>query len=414
MHAGRALRGYRRLTVALVGASEPAAAADRVRAIVEGFGLGCYQPPYSGARAATWQDASVPALRVLLPGGLARAAAVRAAVERGSVAAQTADWVRGLVETPGGALTPDDLAQVLSSRARAAGVAASVWTDRQLRERGFGGVVGVGQGSVHPPRVVELTLGLDSRPAARPGVLGLTGKGITFDSGGINIKKDPAEIAWMKSDMAGAAAVAGAVVAAGRLGLDTGVRAILPLAENMPGGRAIRPGDVLRHPGGRTSEVTDTDCEGRLVLADAVAYLAGLPRSRRPAGIIDVGTLTDAGGVGPALWAAMATDDALMGALLAAGERAGEPGWRLPLVPAYAALMRSTVADLANCSRQAPDSAVLAATYLRTFAGDVPWVHVDNGSSAYLEHEAGGWPEGATGSPGRALLGLLEDRAGAR
>ena len=163
---------------------------------------------------------------------------------------------------------------------------------------------------------------------------------------------------------------------------------------------------MLRHPGGRTTEVTDTDCEGRLVLADAIAYLA---RSR-PAGIIDVGTLTDGGGVGHALWGAMGTDPALMRALLDAGQEAGEPGWELPLVPSYLELMRSPVADVVNCSKQAPDSAVLAGTYLRTFAGDVPWVHVDNGSTAYLERAADGWPEGATGSPMRALLRLLERR----
>jgi leucyl aminopeptidase len=414
MHLARAVRGYPRLTTtaAQVG-PDPAAA---VRAFVEGVLLGAYRSPYLGSKPAPPHEAAVATVRLLLEPSAARSAGVRAALARAGVSGSTANWVRGLVETPGGALTPDDLAGALVERATRAGAKATVWTAAQLAARGFGGVLGVGQGSVHPPRVVELTLGSQGAGSAgarsgRRRPLGLTGKGITFDSGGINIKKDPDEIVWMKSDMAGAAAVAGAVVGAAELSLDTPVRALLPLAENMPGGRAIRPGDVLTHPGGRTSEVTDTDCEGRLVLADCIAYLAGLPRGQRVDGIIDVGTLTDGGGVGHALWGSWSMHDELWRAVLSAGERAGEPGWGLPLVPSYVELLDSSVADIANCSREAPDSAVLAATYLRTFAADVPWVHIDNGSSAYLERAADGWPEGATGSPGRALLQLLEDRA---
>jgi leucyl aminopeptidase len=403
MHAGRSLRGYRRLvtTAAAVGPDRAAS----VRAFVEGFLLGSYDPPFTGSRTVDPAAAPVAAVQLLISPADARSAAVRRAVERGIVTGETASWVRTLVETPGGSLTPDDLADAIRTRARAAGVTCTIWSDRQLHARGFGGLLGVGQGSTHPPRLVELVGGRE-RLARGERPLALTGKGITFDSGGINIKKDPAEIAWMKSDMAAAAAVAGAVIAAAALGLGAPVRALLPLAENMPGGRAIRPGDVLTHPGGRTSEVTDTDCEGRLVLADTIAYLAG----QQPAGIIDVGTLTDGGGVGHALWGAWGTDPALVRSLVAAGATAGEPGWELPLVPSYVELMRSPVADIANCSKVAPDSAILAATYLRTFAGDVPWVHVDNGSSAYLGRDADGWPEGATGSPMRALLQLLEER----
>jgi len=399
MHAARNLRGYPALSTTLAQLGPDRAAS--VRACVEGFLLGSYRSPFVGSGSAPAGSEDPAGSVLLLVGPSARSSELRQALERGSVVGRAADWVRTLVETPPGALTPDALAHAIRARARTVGVSCVVWSPRQLEARGFGGVLGVGRGSGNPPRVVELSWASAGRQP-----LALTGKGITFDSGGINIKKDSDEIAWMKSDMAGAAAVAGAVIAAAALGLDVPVRAVLPLAENMPGGHAIRPGDVLRHPGGRTTEVTDTDCEGRLVLADAIAYLA---RSR-PAGIIDVGTLTDGGGVGHALWGAMGTDPALMRALLDAGQEAGEPGWELPLVPSYLELMRSPVADVVNCSKQAPDSAVLAGTYLRTFAGDVPWVHVDNGSTAYLERAADGWPEGATGSPMRALLRLLERR----
>jgi leucyl aminopeptidase len=207
----------------------------------------------------------------------------------------------------------------------------------------------------------------------------------------------------MKSDMAAAASVAAAVIAAAALGRTAPVVAILPVAENMPGGSALRPGDVVSHPGGRTTEVLDTDCEGRLVLADALGWLA----QQRPQHIVDVGTLTDSGAVGTAFWGCWATSDEVGTALVNAGSRVFDPGWALPLHPTYVALLPSRVADIANASPDAPDSGQLAATYLRTFVGDVPWVHVDNGSSAWLERDSYPWPAGPTGTPVRALVEFL-------
>jgi leucyl aminopeptidase len=173
----------------------------------------------------------------------------------------------------------------------------------------------------------------------------------------------------------------------------------------MPGGAAIRPGDVISHRGGRTAEVVDTDCEGRLVVADALAYLA----ERTPAVLIDVATLTDAGGLGGGLFAAMGNDAGLARAVLAAGEAAGDPGWQLPLPPAYRRYLESAVADIRNLPRGVPDSSVMAGLYLSAFPGQVPWLHIDNGSTAYLEQATDCWPEGATGSPARALIRWLED-----
>jgi leucyl aminopeptidase len=161
---------------------------------------------------------------------------------------------------------------------------------------------------------------------------------------------------------------------------------------------------VLTHPGGRTSEVIDTDSEGRLVVADALSYLT----QRDPRALIDVATLTDAAGLGPALWAALGTDQPLMDAVLAAGAAAGEPGWQLPLPGVYRDLLASASADLRNTPARGPDTTVMAAMFLREFAGDTPWVHIDNGSTAWLEYGTGPWPEGATGSPARALLRYLE------
>ncbi|WP_181257219.1 leucyl aminopeptidase family protein [Pseudaminobacter soli (ex Li et al. 2025)] len=319
----------------------------------------------------------------------------------GKAVGKAANWVRELVETPGNKLVPEDLAEVVATRARQLGIGVDIWGEAELAKRGFGATRAVGYGSVNKPLVLCLN---PNRPKAR---LGLAGKGITFDSGGINLKRNPQEIVWMKADMAAAAAVAGAIFAAVELGFDPDVTAILPLAENMPGSHALRPGDVVTHPDGRRTEITDTDSEGRLVLADAVAYLA---RSGVGA-IVDVGTLTDGGGVGPLLWGCWTTSNTLAEELIAAGETAGEPGWRLPLRPEYERLIESKVADIANAALAVPDSGQLAATYLRTFAGKTPWVHIDNGSTAYLDQGFAPWPVGATGSPTRALLQFLLSRA---
>jgi leucyl aminopeptidase len=393
MHVARLVHGQAQLATTLpaVGADR----ADSVQAFVEGFILGGYRYDRSGSGTA-----SAPRVQLLVDASEVRRAGVVQALAAACETAGRANWVRQLVETPSSELGPAQLAEVFREEARAAGVRCRVWTRRTLESKNFGGVLGVGQGSSREPQVVELRLGEGRKPA-----IALTGKGITFDSGGINIKQDSDEIAWMKADMAGAAAAAGATFSAARFGLEVDVVAVLPLAENMPGGKALRPGDVVRHPGGITTEVTNTDCEGRLVLADAVAYLQAL----KPAAVVDVGTLTDAGGVGHARWAVMGNDDALVRRLLTAGTAAGDPGWQLPLVQSYVQLLRSPVADLVNCASEVPDTSVLAGTYLREFAGTTPWAHIDNGSTAYLELAADGWPKGATGSPVRALIRFLQE-----
>ncbi|MCB2093807.1 MAG: leucyl aminopeptidase family protein [Rhodobacteraceae bacterium] len=385
--AARAMAGWRDCAVVL--GAETARPEGSVRAAVEGWMLGRYG-------YAEGPDDSV----TLVVGETAGQKASRREYEIGLATSRNANWVRRLVETPANELTPARLATIIAGRARELAVDVDVWSGEDLMRRGFGATLAVGAGSVNAPVVVALNPG---RASAR---LGLAGKGITFDSGGLNLKRDPAEIAWMKSDMAAAAAVAGAVFAAAELGLDPDVTAILPLAENMPGGGALRPGDVVSHPDGLRTEVTDTDCEGRLVLADAVAYLA----KGGVAAIIDVGTLSDGGGVGPLLWGCWATSAGLADRLVAAGEAAGQPGWRLPLRDEYDRLIASTVADIANAPLDVPDSGQLAATYLRRFAGAADWAHMDIGSSAYLEQEFAPWPKGATASPMLTLLQLMLDQ----
>jgi leucyl aminopeptidase len=379
--------------------------AESIRAAVEGFLLGAYRPPRVGHRPVAAERPAAPETLTLLlsgPGSAATGvgeAAAQDALARGTVAAETSNWVRDLVHAPAAAATPAMVAETIAARATRHGAAARIWAKDELLQAGFGGVLGVGQASRNEPRMVVVT---HAAPGGRP--VGLAGKGITFDSGGLNLKRDPGELSWMRADMAGGAAAAAAVIAAARLALPVPAVAVVPLAENMPGGAALRPGDVLTHPGGRTSEVIDTDSEGRLVVADALSYLT----QRDPRALIDVATLTDAAGLGPALWAALGTDQPLMDAVLAAGAAAGEPGWQLPLPGVYRDLLASASADLRNTPARGPDTTVMAAMFLREFAGDTPWVHIDNGSTAWLEYGTGPWPEGATGSPARALLRYLE------
>jgi leucyl aminopeptidase len=385
--------------------------AGAVRAAAEGFLLGSYRVPRMGSQPVAGPDPAPPETLTLLVGGAEGEpsagpadgdGALREGLARGIVTGEMASWVRDLVHAPAGAATPEMLAETIAARAVEHGAAARIWTAGELAREGFGGVTGVGQGSRNSPRLVEVT---HAGPGGRQWAF--AGKGITFDSGGLNLKRDPGEISWMRSDMAGGAAAAAAVIAAARLALPVPAVAVVPLAENMPGGGALRPGDVLTHRGGRTSEVMDTDSEGRLVVADALGYLA----ERRPAALIDVATLTDAAGLGPALWAATGTDQELMAEVLRAGEGAGEPGWPLPLPDAYRELLSSAAADLRNTPSRGADTTVMAAMFLREFAVGIPWVHIDNGSTAWLEYSTGLWPEGATGSPARALLRFLEGRA---
>jgi len=372
-------------------------------ALAEGLLLGSYRCDRYRREpvAPNWRPAMLEHVEVLAPAGAQAPAA--AGLRRGQLIASLTNWVRDLVNGSPSEVTPEYMAEQARQLARAQALTCSVLGRPELEAGGFGGVVGVGQGSANEPRLVELAY----RGGGDAPVIGLTGKGITFDSGGLTLKRT-SEIEWMKSDMAGAATIMAVLRGAAELGLAVNLDAALPFAENMPGGSAQRPGDVLTHRGGKTCEVRDTDSEGRLIVADGLAYLA----ERNPAMLVDVATLTDAAGLGESLWAVLGTGDQMIGELLAAGRQAGDPGWQLPLPPSYRRHLGSEVADIRNSpAENVPDSTILAATYLREFTGDLPWMHIDNGSTAYLERPGDGWPEGATGSPVRAVLRWVENCA---
>jgi leucyl aminopeptidase len=380
-------------------------AEDAVQATVEGMLLGAYRFDRYKSKA----DGEVRRLGKVTILGTAKADAKAAkdAMKRGQIVAESQAWARDLVNTPALDLPPAELAKQAQAMAKQVGLTCKIWTEAELRKGGFGGVLGVGQGSTRPPRLIELRYagGGGSKPIA------LTGKGIAFDSGGLSIK-DAQGMEAMKSDMGGAASILGAMRAIALLKPKANVIAAIPSAENMPSGSAIRPGDVLRHRGGKTSEVLNTDAEGRLVLADALAYLS----EKKPRAIIDTATLTGACmiALGTDLWGVMGNDRRLIADVLAAGEAVGEPGWELPMHEPYRTLIDSELADVKNIGKRF-GGAITAAMFLREFVGSVPWAHMDIAGPAFSERAGDYWPKGATGSPVRTLVRfVLSDADGAK
>jgi leucyl aminopeptidase len=375
-------------------------AAERGRVMAEGAGLGAYA--YTEHRT---KSADAPSLEriTLVPGEDVDAWAVEQGVARGRPVADGVNTARDLVNTPPAFKRPPDLAARIVELAEAGGMTARVFDEDALREGGFGGLLGVGRGSSVEPRLVELQY---AGGGTGDDHVVLVGKGITFDSGGLSLKPSESMVT-MKSDMSGAAAVAGAMLAIAELGLRARVTGLLALAENMPGGDATRVSDVLTHRNGMTVEVLNTDAEGRLVLADALAYGQEL----EPTAMIDLATLT--GGqvvaLGNRIAGLMGTDDQLLSTLSEAGAAAGEPLWRLPLPQEYREHLNSEVADLKNIGKPRQAQTIVAGLFLKEFAGDVPWAHLDIAGPAFDDSGDGGIiPKGATGFGVRTLVRYLE------
>ncbi len=320
-----------------------------------------------------------------------------------AVAVAGAGWqARLLASVPSNIKTPEWLAAQAVTAAEAAGLKATVLDEVQLAERGFGGVVGVGQAAAAPPRFVQL----DYKPRKGSRKLRhvvLVGKGITFDSGGLSIKPGQSMVT-MKRDMTGAAVVAAVMAALPDINCPIRVTGLLPIAENAVGGNSMRPGDVIRQYGGRTTEVTNTDAEGRLVLADGLAYACD---KLDPDALVDVATLTGAVKValGEHTGGLFANDDVLAGLLDEAGTRAGEPVWRMPLSEEYESKLSSKVADADNAP--GGPGAITAALFLQHFVGGRPWAHLDIASTGDAPKDYYEWTEGPTGFGARLLLDWL-------
>lgn len=365
------------------------------RAFVEGYLLGAYRHP----TAATGTPAPGPADALVLLGEHPLPDAARHAA--------AATWsARALAVTPSSTKTPAWLADQAVAAATAAGLDVDVLGPAELAEHGFGGILAVGGGSASPPRLVVVRYAPPARAGQRHVVV--AGKGITFDSGGLAIKPRESMVA-MKTDMTGAAVALATVLGAAALGVRHRVTALLPLAENAFGGSSYRPGDVLTVHGGTTVEVLNTDAEGRLVLADALAYAAG---ELDPDVLVDVATLTGAAtlGLGQQHGALFTPDDELAARLVAAGDAAGEPLWRMPLVAEYGSSLDSQVADVKHVADPGTSAgAITAALFLQRFAGGRRWAHLDIAGPARSPKAVHEIPEGATGFGARALLRWLAE-----
>ncbi|MWV44203.1 leucyl aminopeptidase [Paenibacillus sp. HJL G12] len=317
-------------------------------------------------------------------------------IARGRAFAESTCIARDLTNLPGNFLVPEDLARAAVEVAEKHGLESTVLDEKQLAAMGMGGLIAVGQGSVHPPRLIMIKYqGKDDWED----VIGLIGKGITFDTGGISLKRRVG-MEEMISDMGGAAAVLGVMNALGRLRPAVNVVMVIPAAENMPAGNAFKPGDIIQSYSGRTIEVLNTDAEGRVVLADGMAYA----REQGAAKLIDVATLTGAvlSALGDVATGVVTNDDTMLEEFILASKRTGEKVWPLPAYKEFWDMLKSDVADLSN-STGSRGAAITAGLFIGTFAEGLPWIHLDIAGTAFLNKERGVNPKGATGVMVRTL-----------
>jgi len=385
-----------------VGGLEPEACAE---AVAEGALLGLYRfDKYKTVDDG--KDKRELEELVLVETDASKAAALEAGAARGRILADAAIQARDMVNEPANAMTPSRMAEVAQEIANAAdGLECRVFERDAIEELGMRTFLAVAQGSAEPPRLIELSYRGD--PGNRDNNIWLVGKGITFDSGGLSLK--PAiHMAGMKEDMAGGAGVMGAIEAVARLKPAINVTALVLATENMPGGSAQRVDDVVRTMSGKYVEIENTDAEGRLVLADGITYA----RENGAKRIVDAATLTGAAAIalGAGNSAAFSNDDALVSALIAAGEKRGEGIWRLPLDDVSKRQNESKIADVKNTGGRSA-GAITGAHFIGEFVGDTPWVHLDIAATATTGKLRGWLPVGATGVPARSLVQLVLDLA---
>ncbi|MGV8886212.1 MAG: leucyl aminopeptidase [Microbacteriaceae bacterium] len=398
--AVRQLSGVESVVIGL-----PVASVDDVVAVLEGAGIGAYS--YSEYKSTAPKQS--PPSTITVPTTIDGAAA---AAERATVVATAVHTVRDLVNAPPSHLYPETLADAVVALGDKPGLSIEVLAEDELRAGGFGGILGVGQGSSRGPRLVKLSY----QPAGSHKHLALVGKGITFDSGGLSLKPSGSMIG-MKYDMTGAATIAAVVIAAAELELPVRLTGWMCIAENMPSGTAARPNDVLTIRGGKTVEYLNTDAEGRLVLADGLVAAS----EENPDAIVDVATLTGAARVALGnRYTGVMGDDDLVARLVDVATTAGEQLWAMPLPGEFRPMLNSDIADLQNFKPgNTAGGMLLAAVFLREFVGttgegdekrSIPWAHLDIAGPA--NNEGGGYGytvKGPTGVTVRTLLALAED-----
>lgn len=426
----RVVSGYRAGRIALVGAGKRSDAdAERQRRVAAACGytarlrsmrsvgfvvregldpMGAVQHASDGLSAAEFdsgtykssKDAGEFPSRVVVIAPGADKSTVDVAVRRGRTIGESANMARAMANEPANVLTPREFAARVEAMSTAVGLSVDVLDETRIRDLKMGLLLGVAQGSAEPPRLVVIRH--DPPGAPESPVLGFIGKGVTFDTGGVSIK--PADgMERMKDDMAGGAAVAAAIRAIALLKVPRRVIAVIPMTENMVGGRATRPGDVLTGASGTTVEIINTDAEGRLILGDAIWYAQQLGATH----LVDVATLTGACMValGRSTSGLFGTPDAWVSTVRAAGDRGGDRLWPMPLHEEYRDLIRSEIADIINSAGRWA-GAITAAQFLLEFVQNRPWAHLDIAGTAWAEDRRAYQPKGATGVAVRTLVEL--------
>jgi leucyl aminopeptidase len=378
-------------------AREDGATAAAAQAITEGVLLGDFE----GDKYKT-EGKKDHAIEIVELAGWDDPAAVDKAIEKGKIIAEAQNFARTLANEPSNLMTPVILAERAREMARNAGLQFEALDENRMREMKMGALLSVAQGSAEPPRMIVMTY---NPPNAAPGgpVLGLVGKAVTFDTGGISIKP-AADMDKMKFDMSGGAAMIGVMKALSQLKPAIKVIAVVPATENMPGGKAQKPGDVQTAMSGKTIEVLNTDAEGRLILADAITYAQKLGCTH----LVDAATLTGAivvalSGVNSGVFG---TDDAWTERVLASAKATGEKMWNMPMDDEYREMVKGTIADIQNMSSGKGGGAITGAMFIREFTNDLPWVHLDIAGTAWYDDAKAWMPKGATGVGVRTLIDL--------
>jgi leucyl aminopeptidase len=386
-------RRVRRIAFVLRGPIDPATSAQ---AVAEALVMSTF----SGDQYKSGERGPEPPAEMTIVAPGATRDSLQSAIERGRILGESCNLARQLCNEPSNVLTPAHFAERGAAIARDAGLSVEVLDEKTIEKLQMGLLLGVARGSAEPPRMLIMRHAPKGAPDAP--VLGLVGKGITFDTGGISIK--PAEgMERMKTDMTGGAAVIGAMRAIALMGAPIKAVGIVPMSENMPGGKAVKPGDVITGAGGKTVEVINTDAEGRLILGDGLWYAQQLGATH----LVDVATLTGACVValGRAASGLFGQPDAWVELVRRTGQDAGDRLWPMPLYDEYAEQLRSEIADMLNTGGR-PAGACTAAMFLKEFAGGLPWVHLDIAGTAWAEETKPWQTKGATGVAVRTLAQL--------
>lgn len=378
-----------------------------LQAIVEGTILGGYR--YDKWRTTNKDEKSAPRVdkvQLLLPDGVKKDKSMDATVGLARAIADAANFARTLVNEPAGTMTPTVLAEQAKAMAKEAGLALQIFDRKKIEELKMGMFLGVARGSVEEPKLIHVTYTPEDREAAKRAPIAFVGKAITFDSGGLSLKPSDGMLD-MKTDMAGSAAVLGAMQVVAKLKPPFPVHGFMGACENMPSGNAYRLGDVLVSRLGKTVEITNTDAEGRLVLGDILTYANEI----RPAAIIDLATLTGACivALGPWIAGAFGDDDQHMWNVLESARAAGEEMWRMPLTDSVKDVLKSEIADLKNAGDRMGGS-ISAALFLKEFVGETPWAHLDIAGPSNVSKEKGYMSKGATGYGVRTLVEFVRRR----